>query len=269
MASGQGTKRALCVGINDYPGTGSDLNGCVNDAKDWKAALEARGYVVATLLDGAATRAAIVSKLTQMVVEAKSGDNLVFTYSGHGSWLPDDDGDEPDGRDEMLCPHDIGQNQYLMDDTLAEIFGRKAEGVRLYFVSDSCHSGTVARFAPPLFPDAEKLHPRPRFLHPSTFVKDDAELRRIRRAASAPRATRQKYPALLFAGCRDVEYSYDAVINGRPNGAFTYVALQALKQDPATPQKLMAEVRDHLPTATYPQTPQLYGSRTAKRGPIF
>ncbi len=29
------TKRALCVGINDYPGTNSDLSGCVNDAEDW------------------------------------------------------------------------------------------------------------------------------------------------------------------------------------------------------------------------------------------
>ena len=27
------TKKALCVGINDYPYEGSDLNGCVNDAK--------------------------------------------------------------------------------------------------------------------------------------------------------------------------------------------------------------------------------------------
>ena len=26
-------KRAFCVGINDYPYDGSDLNGCVNDAK--------------------------------------------------------------------------------------------------------------------------------------------------------------------------------------------------------------------------------------------
>ena len=28
-------KKALCIGINDYPGTGMDLRGCVNDADDW------------------------------------------------------------------------------------------------------------------------------------------------------------------------------------------------------------------------------------------
>ena len=32
-------KRALCVGINDYPIRGMDLKGCVNDAKSWAAAL--------------------------------------------------------------------------------------------------------------------------------------------------------------------------------------------------------------------------------------
>jgi len=29
------TKKALCVGINDYPYDGSDLNSCVNDARAW------------------------------------------------------------------------------------------------------------------------------------------------------------------------------------------------------------------------------------------
>lgn len=26
--------RALCIGINDYPGTDNDLSGCVNDANE-------------------------------------------------------------------------------------------------------------------------------------------------------------------------------------------------------------------------------------------
>jgi len=30
-------KLALCIGINDYPGTVNDLSGCVNDAQDWSA----------------------------------------------------------------------------------------------------------------------------------------------------------------------------------------------------------------------------------------
>ena len=37
-------KTALCIGINNYPGTHMDLRGCVNDAEDWSRELEARGY---------------------------------------------------------------------------------------------------------------------------------------------------------------------------------------------------------------------------------
>ena len=33
------TKKALCVGINDYPIAGMDLKGCVNDAKAWSTLL--------------------------------------------------------------------------------------------------------------------------------------------------------------------------------------------------------------------------------------
>ena len=30
--------KALCIGINNYPGTHMDLQGCVNDAEDWATA---------------------------------------------------------------------------------------------------------------------------------------------------------------------------------------------------------------------------------------
>ena len=43
-------KKALCIGINDYPGTQSDLSGCVNDAHDWENVLDARGFSVTMLL---------------------------------------------------------------------------------------------------------------------------------------------------------------------------------------------------------------------------
>jgi hypothetical protein len=263
------TKRALCVGINDYPGTNSDLRGCVNDARDWANELTRRGYTVDTLLDKEASRAGIVDALTALIDSAGSGDSRVFTFSGHGSWLPDEDGDEDDDRDEMLCPHDINRRQYLMDDDLAEIFARKATGVSLFFVSDSCHSGTVARFRPPFDPRARETAPLPRFLPPATFLKDADSLAALTRAVATPRVSRQKYPAVLLAGCRDFEYSYDAYFNGRPNGAMTAVALQALKNNPGTPRKWVSEIRKHLPSAVHPQTPQLYGSRTGKSGPMF
>ena len=263
------SRKALCVGINNYPGTANDLSGCVNDAKDWAAALKTRGYDVTILLDDKATRANMAAELTKLVTGGAKDDDLVFTYSGHGSWVADDDGDEADGRDEMLCPYDISQNQYLMDDDLADIFARKPEGARLYFISDSCHSGTVAKFAP-MGPGAAQ-QPRIRFLPPETFLKAEKEIRAARRVALIGRSSRQKYPALLAAACQDVQYSYDASFNNRPNGAFTYWALQELDKTPKpeTPTHWMRGIRSHLPSGNYPQTPQLFGSKATKRGPMF
>ncbi|HLG30174.1 MAG TPA: caspase family protein, partial [Candidatus Brocadiales bacterium] len=82
-------KKALCIGINDYPGTGSDLSGCVNDAADWKTALEQRGFAVQQLMDKQATKQAMLQGIQSLVQEAKSGDVVCITYSGHGSWIPD------------------------------------------------------------------------------------------------------------------------------------------------------------------------------------
>jgi hypothetical protein len=262
-------KHALCVGINNYPGTNSDLSGCVNDANDWAQELKTRGYQVATLLDKQATRQAMVDALTKLMTGAAAGDSLVFTYSGHGSWLPDDSGDEPDGRDEMLCPYDIDAEQYLMDDDLAEIFKKKPKDVRLYFISDSCHSGSVAKFAPDPLASINRM-PKIRLLPPLEFVKDEETRDRIVLAARAPSSKRgETYPALLVSGCKDVEFSYDADFNGRPNGAMTRVALEALKDKPATPQEWFRAIRKRLPSQMYPQTPQLFGGLKAKKGPMF
>ena len=262
-------KRALCVGINNYPGRKNDLFGCVNDANDWAAELKQRGYEVEKLLDKEATRDSMVGALTKLVRGASAGDTLVFTYSGHGSWLPDEDGDEADGRDEMLCPYDIDQQQYLMDDDLAEIFNSKPTGAHLFFISDSCHSGSVSRFAPQPIGGDDATQRRARLLPPEEFVKDARQREIIKRVALAPSTTRQKYPVVLVSGCKDVEVSYDASFNGRANGALTRAALEALKNSPRTPRDWMAEIRKHLPTPNYPQTPQLYGGRAAKAGPMF
>ena len=73
---------------------------------------------------------------------------------------------------------------------------------------------------------------------------------------------------LLLAGCKEGpnNYSYDAKIKGRYNGAFTYYALKALKaQKPeATYNDWYKAILKSLPSASYPQTPQLFGTGAAK-----
>jgi hypothetical protein len=255
-------KRALCIGINDYPGTGSDLAGCVNDANDWAEALAGRGFEVAVMLDAAATREAMLDDMGKLVSAADSGDVVVITYSGHGTWVPDTDGDEKDLRDEALCPHDLRAAGAITDDALFELFSARKRGVRAVLVSDSCHSGTLQRLAPPIGDNPVRV----RFLAPEVFLPADQRAL-AERASVAERAGRPRRSALVLAGCRDTEYSYDASFGDRPNGAFSYVALQALRQLPAgaTYRDWVTKIREQLPSADYPQTPQLDGTSSQRR----
>jgi hypothetical protein len=268
-------KYALCIGINDYPGTDSDLAGCVNDANDWADALTNRGFTVTKLLDRKATGDAIRKAVKAIVSGAKRGDTVVVQYSGHGSYVPDADGDEPDGTDECLCPHDIMTNGPITDDELFDLFNAKKLGVKLIMISDSCHSGTVTRFArivtPPTIKGGNAPQRKVRFMPPSVFLSARSAatlgVRRAFRASSPP----GRYASLLISGCQDTEYSYDAYFEGRPNGAFSFVALDCLKSLPAnaTYQQWHKAIRNVLPSQQYPQAPNLYGSTSMKRWKVF
>ena len=262
------TKRALCIGINDYPGTDSDLSGCVNDAKDWATALTERGFAVTSLLDRAATKAAMVQAIDTLVSGATKGDTVVLTYSGHGTWVPDADGDEPDGRDEALCPWDIHDGQVLLDDEVHELFTHRAAGVRILLISDSCHSGSVTRGDES---DLDAGMPRARFLPPAAWMKADALPRDTVRPARLSGGFTRAGGDLLLAGCQDTQFSWDTSFNGRPNGAFTYYALKTLKTLPTTAsyENWFKEIRNYLPSTRLPQDPQLFGTRTTRRFKIF
>lgn len=268
-------KLALCIGINDYPGTGSDLSGCVNDANDWGKVLSQKGFSVKKLLDKEATRKNILDNLKAMIDSVVKGDSVIFQYSGHGTYIADKDGDESDGTDECLCPYDLYTKGPITDDELNDLFTSKKNGVKLVLFSDSCHSGTVTRFAPGTTPPATSgKNPQIRkvkFLPPANFLspKELSKLGMIRtfRRSSPP----GRYGSLLMSGCQDVEYSYDAYFQNRPNGAFTYVALETLKKlkPTATYQDWYKAIRQALPSQQYPQSPNLYGSRTMKKWKIF
>lgn len=259
-------KFALCVGINDYPGSGNDLAGCVNDANDVKDLLESHGYQVHVLLDSDATSTEIKKALEASILKAHYGDTFVFHYSGHGTWVPDENGDEADGRDEALCPHDVFDVGPITDDELSAIFSERSRGVKLIFIGDSCHSGTVSRFAPNLSRQSVR---RVKFMPPEVWSKNPPLApRTLKQPISARLISRlpaarilARSAALLLAGCADTEYSYDAVFDGRPNGAFTRVAIDTLKTLEAggTYRKWYAAIRKRLPSIDYPQTPSLYG----------
>lgn len=86
------------------------------------------------------TGAHIKAKLTELVGASRSGDVLVFHFSGHGTQVPSDDPEEEDHMDEAICPCDMN---VVCDDDLRDIFSKLDPGVKLTFIADCCHSGTL------------------------------------------------------------------------------------------------------------------------------
>jgi len=268
-------KRAFCVGINDYPYDGSDLNGCVNDCNAWAQMLiDHFGFTsadVKRVTDAEATRRRMLDGLKWLLTGAKAGDVLVFTNSSHGSYVADEDEDEL-AYDEILCPYDTA-DAVITDDELRLLFADLPDGVRLTVISDSCFSGTVTRAAvseniPGLrTPDDRRV----RFLNPA--LRGDRVLPNPWAARSR---RREKYPQskmreILLSGCTDREYSYDALIGGVYHGAMTYFALQAIRSANynITYARLHAQLGHLLDQAQYNQHPQLEGKAANKKRQIF
>ena len=268
-------KKAFSVGINDYPYDGSDLNGCVNDARAWAELLVGHydfpSSDVTVITDAEATKSNVIAGIKNLLVGAKAGDVLVFTNSSHGTYVVDTEGDEP-GYDEAMCPYDTADN-LLVDDDLRHLFADLPRGVHLYVISDSCFSGTVTRAAvseniPGLrTPDDRRV----RFLNPA--LRGDPVLpnpwkARPRRLDKFPESGMKE---LLLSGCTDKEYSFDALIGNVYHGAMTYHAIKAISDAnyQLTWNQLHSRLGFLLDDAGYNQHPQLEGKASNKRRPIF
>lgn len=152
--------RALLVGVNDYQVKGiSSTPGSVEDAEAFSQLLQAKGWFdkteIHTLLGSQATATNIEREFrTWLINDTQPGDRVFFLYSGHGTQVPDDDGDERredpgDNQDEAIAPYDVNAVNrrlvnYIRDDQfnrwLAQLGGRS-----IVLVFDSCNSGTVSR----------------------------------------------------------------------------------------------------------------------------
>lgn len=137
---------ALAIGLNKvdpahYGGWDGELSGCEPDAMDMQQIATNEGLDAERLLTAEATRDAVLKKLGDLAEKLTPGDLLVVSYSGHGGQMPDQNGDEADGRDETWCLYD-GE---VLDDELYGAWMKFQAGVRILVFSDSCHSGTVLK----------------------------------------------------------------------------------------------------------------------------
>lgn len=140
---------SINIGLNSvdpthYAGWDGPLAACEADAEDMVSIAQTQGFErVRKFLTKEATRSRILGELSEASKVLQGGDLLLLSYSGHGGQLPDRNSDEEDGLDETWCLYD-GE---LIDDEIYVALSKLKPGVRVFMLSDSCHSGSVSRVA--------------------------------------------------------------------------------------------------------------------------
>ena len=155
------------IGKYKYTPTWAELRGAVNDVLEMRKVLTGERWGIPaenihTLTDEQGTKEQIFREFqTHLIANAKKrfeqtkdrkeGAVILFQFSGHGSQVPDADGDEKgDKLDETLVTvesqDEPGKNFDITDD---EIFALTSELRRwtdnIVYIFDSCHSGSGTR----------------------------------------------------------------------------------------------------------------------------
>ncbi|HEX3043465.1 MAG TPA: caspase family protein [Bacillota bacterium] len=281
------TAKALITGINKYMDQDHcpNLNGCVNDARDIAHTLNALGIVppkpstLKIITNERATKANILEGLHWLIDGSKKGDTLIFYYSGHGTQVPDLDGDDFDEKAEAICPHDFvfdKPDKLIKDDDLQSIFSDLAPGVNLEVILDSCFSGDGTRAL--VGPEEEKISYRhidlP--LDHSYFIDThpNASTKSILKPASGDRGVvyAPKLNHVLWAACHEYQRSAEGLFDGVYRGVFTYWFCTVLRKagKETTRNKLISLVSaDIKKIRKYDQIPQLEGTKESINEKIF
>ncbi|GHJ33053.1 hypothetical protein TPA0910_74860 [Streptomyces hygroscopicus subsp. sporocinereus] len=235
------TGLSVHIGLNQvdpaaYDGWSGELGAGEQDAVDMaRLADAARFDVTDPLLSAAATAETVTATLEAAAARLAEGDILFLSYAGHGGQVPDLNHDETGDRlDETWVLYD----RQLVDDELFELFGKFAKGVRIWLLSDSCHSGTVAgRLAETL--SAQELDRRFRTVEPeevgrrirampqsvqsAVYRRDRDAYDRIQNTRTAKDLTRIDASVLKISGCQDNQTSADGIVNGLFTGTLLEV----------------------------------------------
>lgn len=148
---GRRSRRALLIGINDYPAVEARLEGCVNDVFLMSAVLQEMAFEptdIRTVLNERATADGIRERIEWLLDGVQPGDERVLYYSGHGAQITDYGLDEAvDRKDECLVPWDFDWSRptAVTDDWLHELYSQIPYDAKLLIVLDCCHSGGMAR----------------------------------------------------------------------------------------------------------------------------
>lgn len=249
---------ALLIGVSEYKKFDElerrvqDLGFASNDAIEMKNILQQTiglpSFQTELLLNEDATKVNILDRMTNWLTGVHPNDTVIIYFSGHGSALADLDGDEGDGYDECLLPHDTDRTDpttVLLDDELADVLSLiPAKYIILIF--DSCHSGgalrgfgndniLVAEMMPSTLEDVEPYF-RGKFVPMMRSDQVDIDVRgpeNVRTANYAGvRTTNYEEMApfgqIFLAACQPNQLSVE--ISSLGHGAFTFYLIHGLRE---------------------------------------
>jgi hypothetical protein len=256
-------KRALLIGIDTYQPAGTiirrptgaaakgrfavglvfdNLKGPANDVVQMKALLTSGKFGfpsdeqhIHVLLDGKATRQAILDAMNADVAGAPSGDTVVLYISSHGSLRVNDAGpgqmfqleDEQHRLDSTIVPADayLGAEDISSRELRDILMKAATRGVHVTVIIDACHSGGQARGALDGMVK-RSLSWDPRDLNqPALLGPDGLE-------AKGPEDL-QDNPVLVLSASQKDQSALDVQNTSPPHGLFTNALVQALEALPA------------------------------------
>jgi hypothetical protein len=246
---------SLLIGIN-YEKTSAALSNCIRDIDHvlnlmLKPKLGIKDTHVIYMSDKHLgtpyypTKANILTQLSlfsKMLNQTKVG---YLHYSGHGTRVKDTSFDESDGFDEALVPIDYATSGMILDDQMYSHFVKSLNpDVKLFVVTDCCHSGTILDL--------------PYLWNESGIISKEHQL---------SQAELGSLPTIIsISGCKDTQTSADGgplSINNEGSGALTAAFLTVLKQTNfnLTYRQLLTEVNVLLKKYGFDQRPQLSSTK--------
>lgn len=306
LAQNTPRKRALLVGINNYPDPRwIPLQGAVNDVLLQKELLNHRfGFEsneILLLTDKEATRDNILKAFEEHLVKwAQPGDVVIFHFSGHGSQLADPDNVFPDGQVSTIVPVDSilpggypnkgGKVNDITGHTLWLLM-QAINTENVTFILDSCHSGGARKGILTV-----RSRPGNRELlrgNDSTIqlLASDQEYAYQQQLMSRLNITRSELSqqrqqgvpkGIMLAAAKRDQRAIDAVFADTPAGLFTYVLTRYLwqqTQDESISQTMTNTaittqriLQNYFPTAGEFQEPEFnvkQGSQNAQQAVYF
>ena len=225
--SGDVVYHAVIVGIEEYKYI-PHLSYTIDDAVDMKDVLVSYGnwnsINIELLTDEMASETGISEAIANMASKSDANDVCLFFFSGHGSRIPDDDGDEgkTDRYDEVICPWDttVKIENVISDDELGTWLAA-CDG-NVVVILDTCMSGGFTKG----IEETVKTVPNPRVPKDAIAKKHFGEglVEHLKQRPISRDLNKTGYVVLMACGEGDSAYEYEALVNG----VFTYYVVEGL-----------------------------------------